>query len=96
MNAAAIAAARGGRREGRDHWRCPCPLHGGRSLTLADRHPAHERRHRTLCHDRGAQRGHRKHQTDVLDAGSGIRLPIEGTVHRYVQLPDRAAKANAT
>jgi hypothetical protein len=96
MNAVVIAATRGGRREGRDHWRCPCPLHGGRSLTLADGHPAHERRHRTLCRDRGAQRGHRGRQTEVLDARRGIQPPIKGTVHRYVQLPDRAAKANAT
>jgi hypothetical protein len=35
MNAAQIAAALGGKREGRD-WRCQCPVHGGRSLTLAD------------------------------------------------------------
>jgi hypothetical protein len=89
MNSAATAAARGGCREGHDHWRCPYPLHGARSPTT------HERS-RTLCHDRGAQRGHRKHQTDVLDAGCGIRLPIEGTVHRYVQLPNRAAEAHAT
>jgi hypothetical protein len=34
MTAAEIAAALGSaRREGRD-WRCNCPLHGGRSLTL--------------------------------------------------------------
>jgi len=36
MNAALIAAALGdARREGRV-WRCRCPLHGGRSLTLRD------------------------------------------------------------
>ena len=36
MNAAAIAAALGDtRREGRA-WRCPCPLHGGRSLVIRD------------------------------------------------------------
>jgi len=36
MNAAAVAAALGdARREGRT-WRCRCPLHGGRSLTLRD------------------------------------------------------------
>jgi putative DNA primase/helicase len=36
MNAATIAAALGdARRDGRA-WRCRCPLHGGRSLTLAD------------------------------------------------------------
>jgi putative DNA primase/helicase len=36
MNAAAIAAALGdARRDGRA-WRCRCPLHGGRSLGLAD------------------------------------------------------------
>jgi putative DNA primase/helicase len=36
MTAAAIATALGGaHREGRD-WRCPCPLHGGWSLTLPD------------------------------------------------------------
>jgi hypothetical protein len=35
MRAAQIAAALGGQREGRD-WRCPCPVHGGRSLTLTD------------------------------------------------------------
>jgi putative DNA primase/helicase len=33
--AAQIATALGGAREGRE-WRCPCPTHGGRSLTLAD------------------------------------------------------------
>lgn len=35
MNAAQIAAVLGGKREGRD-WRCPCPVHGGKSLTLTD------------------------------------------------------------
>ena len=36
MNAAGVARALGGaRREGRD-WRCRCPVHSGRSLTLAD------------------------------------------------------------
>src|SRR5262249_52245036 len=36
MNAATIAAKLGdARREGRG-WRCRCPLHGGRSLTLRD------------------------------------------------------------
>jgi putative DNA primase/helicase len=35
MTAAQIAAALGGRREG-CNWRCCCPLHGGRSLTLRD------------------------------------------------------------
>jgi len=35
MTAAQIAAALGGRREGRE-WRCPCPAHGGHSLLLAD------------------------------------------------------------
>src|SRR5262245_53238226 len=35
MSAAEIAAALGGRREGRE-WRCRCPLHGGRSLRIRD------------------------------------------------------------
>jgi putative DNA primase/helicase len=35
MSAAEIAAALGGRREGRE-WRCRCPLHGGRSLLIRD------------------------------------------------------------
>jgi hypothetical protein len=33
--AAAIATALEGRREGR-HWRCRCPIHGGRSLLVRD------------------------------------------------------------
>jgi putative DNA primase/helicase len=33
--AAEIAAALGGRREGRQ-WRCRCPIHGGRSLLVRD------------------------------------------------------------
>jgi putative DNA primase/helicase len=35
MSAGNIAVALGGHREGRQ-WRCPCPVHGGRSLSLAD------------------------------------------------------------
>jgi putative DNA primase/helicase len=35
MTATEIAAALGGKREGRE-WRCPCPVHGGRSLTLTE------------------------------------------------------------
>jgi putative DNA primase/helicase len=35
MTAAQIAAALGGKREGPE-WRCPCPVHGGHSLLLAD------------------------------------------------------------
>src|SRR4051812_32112843 len=35
MIAREIATALGGEREGRS-WRCPCPVHGGRSLTLTD------------------------------------------------------------
>ena len=35
MGAIEIAAALGGRREGRE-WRCPCPLHGGRSFAIRD------------------------------------------------------------
>jgi phage/plasmid primase-like uncharacterized protein len=35
VRAAEIAAALGGKREGRQ-WRCPCPAHGGHSLLLAD------------------------------------------------------------
>jgi len=35
MSAGEIAAALGGRREGRE-WRCRCPLHGGRSLLIRD------------------------------------------------------------
>jgi hypothetical protein len=35
MTAAQIATALGGRREGRE-WRCPCPVHGGLNLLLAD------------------------------------------------------------
>ena len=36
MNAAAIAAALGDARREGCAWRCPCPLHGGRSLLLRD------------------------------------------------------------
>jgi hypothetical protein len=36
MTPAEIAKALGGRREGRA-WRCPCPVHGGRSLLVTDR-----------------------------------------------------------
>jgi putative DNA primase/helicase len=35
ISAAEIAAALGGRREGRQ-WRCRCPVHGGRSLFVRD------------------------------------------------------------
>ncbi len=35
MTAPEIAAALGGRREGRG-WRCQCPVHGGRSLVISD------------------------------------------------------------
>jgi putative DNA primase/helicase len=35
IRAASIAAALGGRREGAN-WRCVCPVHGGRSLSLSD------------------------------------------------------------
>jgi hypothetical protein len=36
MNAALIAAALGDARREGHVWRCRCPLHGGRSLTLRD------------------------------------------------------------
>lgn len=36
MTAAAIAAALGDARREGHVWRCRCPLHGGRSLTLRD------------------------------------------------------------
>jgi putative DNA primase/helicase len=36
MNATELAKALGGTREGRA-WRCPCPVHGGRSLIVAER-----------------------------------------------------------
>jgi len=36
MTAAEIASALGGRREGRSY-RCPCPIHGGRSLIVTER-----------------------------------------------------------
>src|SRR5215472_7429205 len=37
VTAEEIAAALGGKRQGRQ-WRCPCPIHGGRSLVVTDGH----------------------------------------------------------